>query len=53
MKESVRTDTIRTRTMLISKRWVQAVAVVMLFGFFVLGLLAYEPTRIRRRFPVK
>ena len=42
MKGSVRTDTIRTRTMLISKRWVQAVAVVMLFGFFVLGLLAYR-----------
>jgi nitric oxide reductase subunit B len=28
-------------TMLISKGWVQAVALVMLFGFFVLGLLAY------------
>ena len=27
--------------MLISKGWVQAVALVMLFGFFVLGLLAY------------
>src|SRR5215472_5901165 len=29
------------QTMLISKGWVQAVALVMLFGFFVLGLLAY------------
>src|SRR5262249_57850579 len=42
MNESVRTDTIQTRSLLISKRWVQAVAIVMLFGFFVLGLLAYR-----------
>src|SRR6516164_637280 len=42
MKESVRPDTIKTRGLLISKRWVQAVAIVMLFGFFVLGLLAYR-----------
>ncbi|HEX5400277.1 MAG TPA: cbb3-type cytochrome c oxidase subunit I, partial [Verrucomicrobiae bacterium] len=27
--------------MLISKGWIQAVALVMLFGFFVMGLLAY------------
>src|SRR5499426_2526039 len=42
MKESVRTNAIETRRLLISKRWVQAVAIVMLFGFFVLGLLAYR-----------
>src|SRR4030095_3632045 len=42
MKESVRTDTSQTRGLLISKRWVQAVAIVVLFGFFVLGLLAYR-----------
>jgi nitric oxide reductase subunit B len=42
MKESVRTHTIETRGLLISKRWVQAVAIVVLFGFFVLGLLAYR-----------
>lgn len=42
MKESVRTKAIETRGLLISKRWVQAVAIVMLFGFFVLGLLAYR-----------
>ena len=42
MKESVRTNAIETRGLLISKRWVQAVAIVMLFGFFVLGLLAYR-----------
>jgi nitric oxide reductase subunit B len=29
------------KTMLISKGWIQAVALVMLFGFFVMGLLAY------------
>jgi len=28
--------------LLISKGWIQAVALVMLFGFFVLGLLAYR-----------
>jgi nitric oxide reductase subunit B len=30
------------RNLLISKGWIQAVALVMLFGFFVLGLLAYR-----------
>src|ERR1035437_4485430 len=29
------------KTMLISKGWIQAVALVMIFGFFVMGLLAY------------
>ena len=29
------------KIMLISKGWIQAVALVMLFGFFVMGLLAY------------
>ncbi len=42
MKERIRTNAIETRGLLISKRWVQAVAIVMLFGFFVLGLLAYR-----------
>ena len=30
------------RGLLVSKGWVQAVALVVLFGFFVLGLLAYR-----------
>ena len=30
------------RAMLISKGWVQGVALVMLFGFFVMGMLAYR-----------
>jgi nitric oxide reductase subunit B len=30
------------RDLLVSKTWLQAVAVVVLFGFFVLGLLAYH-----------
>ena len=30
-----------TKTALISKGWIQAVALVMLFGFFTMGLLAY------------
>src|SRR4030095_2126690 len=42
MKESVRTDPSQTRGLLISKRWVRAVGIVVLFGFFVLGLLAYR-----------
>ncbi len=31
----------KPRPLLISKAWLQAVVIVMLFGFFVLGLLAY------------
>src|SRR5262245_58760209 len=38
MKESVGTNAIETRALLISKRWVQAVAIVMLFGFFRTGV---------------
>ena len=34
-------DTSR-REMLIGKGWVQGVALVMLFGFFVMGILAYR-----------
>lgn len=30
------------RSMLVSRRWLQAVIIVFLFGFFVLGLLAYR-----------
>src|SRR5829696_265904 len=30
------------RALLVSKGWLQAVALVVLFGFFVLGLLAYR-----------
>ncbi len=30
------------RDLLVSKGWIQAVAVVVLFGFFVMGLLAYR-----------
>ncbi len=35
-------QTPRRRELLVSKGWVQAVALVLLFGFFVLGLLAYR-----------
>src|SRR5262245_48923658 len=42
MNESVRNAATQPRGLLISKRWVQAVAIVMFFGFFVLGLLAYR-----------
>ena len=30
------------RELLVSKGWLQAVAMVVLFGFFVMGLLAYR-----------
>ena len=30
------------RELLVSKGWVQGVALVLLFGFFVMGLLAYR-----------
>jgi len=33
---------IERRGLLVSRAWIQAVAVVVLFGFFVLGLLAYR-----------
>ena len=34
----------RRTSFLISKGWVQGVLLVVLFGFFVLGLLAYRTT---------
>jgi nitric oxide reductase subunit B len=33
-------DESERRQLLVSKGWVQAVALVLLFGFFVMGLLA-------------
>lgn len=35
-------EALQQRDLLVSKAWLQAVAVVVLFGFFVLGLLAYR-----------
>jgi len=35
-------ERLQKRDLLVSKAWLQAVAVVVLFGFFVLGLLAYR-----------
>src|SRR5436305_7981614 len=35
-------DESRKRDLLVSKGWLQAVALVVLFGFFVMGLLAYR-----------
>ncbi|MBM4511947.1 hypothetical protein GS425_20160, partial [Rhodococcus hoagii] len=37
----------RRSPMKISKTWAQAVALVMIFGFFVLGFLAYRTYSIR------
>ncbi len=41
------------RPMLIGKGWVQAVALVMLFGFFVMGILAYRTYTDSMPQPVK
>jgi nitric oxide reductase subunit B len=41
------------RELLISKGWVQAVALVVLFGFFVLGLLAYRAYSGQPPIPVR
>jgi hypothetical protein len=35
-------DDVDRRQLLVSKGWIQAVALVLLFGFFVMGLLAYR-----------
>lgn len=39
--------------MLISKSWVQAVALVMVFGFFVMGILAYRTYTASMPMPTK
>ena len=41
----------RRRELLVSKGWVQAVALVVLFGFFVLGLLAYRTYQAKPPIP--
>ncbi len=41
------------RELLISKGWVQAAALVILFGFFILGLLAYRSYMHKPPVPVK
>lgn len=38
------------RDLLVSHGWIQAVAVVVLFGFFVMGLLAYRTYPLRLQF---
>src|SRR5690349_23143936 len=35
-------EALQQRDLLVSKAWLQAVALVVVFGFFVLGLLAYR-----------
>jgi len=39
--------------LLVSKGWIQAVAIVVVFGFFVLGLLAYRTYRDEPPIPVR
>jgi nitric oxide reductase subunit B len=41
------------RPLLVSRGWVQAVALVLLFGFFVLGLLAYRTYQAQPPIPVR
>ena len=53
MSENENSDRPVFRGLLVSKAWVQAVAVVMLFGFFVLGLLAYRTYTSEAPIPAK
>src|SRR5438552_12665674 len=39
--------------LLVSKGWIQAVAIVVVFGFFVLGLLAYRTYKDEPPIPAK
>jgi nitric oxide reductase subunit B len=41
------------RSFLISRGWIQAVVIVFVFGFFILGLLAYETYRKEPPIPAK
>jgi nitric oxide reductase subunit B len=41
------------RPLLVSRGWVQLVALVLLFGFFVLGLLAYRTYQAQPPIPVR
>src|SRR5437773_2764723 len=41
-ERSTSMEQLQKRDLLVSKAWLQAVAVVVVFGFFVLGLLAYR-----------
>ena len=41
------------RELLVSKGWVQAAALVILFGFFILGLLAYRTYMAQPPMPVR
>jgi nitric oxide reductase subunit B len=41
------------RELLVSRVWVQAVALVLLFGFFVLGLLAYRTYQAQPPIPLR
>jgi nitric oxide reductase subunit B len=41
------------RDLLVAKGWIQAVALVVLFGFFVMGLLAYRTYAAERPIPAR
>jgi nitric oxide reductase subunit B len=41
------------RGLLVSRGWIQAVSIVVVFGFFVLGLLAYRTYRDEPPIPVR
>jgi hypothetical protein len=41
------------RGLLVSKGWIQAVAIVVVFGFFILGLLAYRTYRDEPPIPAR
>ena len=51
--QQVEEPTTGPRSMMVSKTWVQGVAIVMLFGFFVMGILAYRTYTASMPQPVK
>ncbi len=53
MDQQIEEPTTGPRSMMVSKTWVQGVAIVMLFGFFVMGILAYKTYSSSMPQPVK
>ncbi|MEO9220683.1 MAG: cbb3-type cytochrome c oxidase subunit I, partial [Mycobacteriaceae bacterium] len=53
LDEEVDEPTTGPRSMMVSRTWVQAVAIVMLFGFLIMGILAYRTYTSSMPQPVK
>ena len=53
MDQQIEEPTTGPRSMMVYKTWVQGVAIVMLFGFFVMGILAFRTYTSSMPQPVK